>query len=191
MGSLTPVEAKALAEHDVAPPANWLTLSDKDVQTTVLEKSGAKIGVVFFPMLKNPKAQPGDDMIQKIDKEVAKLRPTVSLVVGVSPWGVESEAYFLERAKTVPDVLLGSGPGVGFAAKPAQNGRTLWVHTYNKGKAIYSLDVLQWPTTKGFKWELGTGFTTQAIILDETYPADPAMESLFEGVPDLTDKKDK
>lgn len=178
-----------MAANSVAPPANWLTLSERDVQTAVLQKPGGTIGVVFFPMLKNPKAQPGDDVIQKIDKEVAKLRPTVSLVVCVSPWGVESEAYFLEKAKTVPDVLLGSGPGVGFSAKPSAGGRALWMHTYNKGKAIYSLDVLQWPTAKGFKWELGSSFTSQAMILDDTYPAAPAMESLFEGVPDLTEKK--
>lgn len=187
-GCLSPDEAKAMADHGVKPPANWLTLSGKDVQTAVLETPNGKIGVVFFPMLKNPKLNPSDEMIQKIDKEVAKLRQTVSLVTGVSPWGVESEDHFLKTAKTLPDVLLGSGPGVGFSAKPTIGGRVLWMHSYSKGKAIYSADILQWPTAKGFKWELGTSFTTQAIILDDTNRPDPEMDALFTGVPDLNDK---
>ena len=191
MGSLTPEEAKAMAEHGVTPPANWLTLSYKDVQTSVLDTPSGKIGVVFFPLLKNPKAQPSEDMIQKIDKEVAKLRPSVSLVAGVSPWGVESETYYQDKAKTLPDVLLGSGAGVGFSAKPSAKEHVLWMHSYNKGKAVYSADVLQWPTGKGFKWVPETNFTTQAIILDDTYKADPEMDTIFEGVPDLNDKHAK
>ena len=186
-GSLSPDEAKAMADHGVQPPANWLTLSDKDVQTTLLETPHGKLGVVFFPMLKNPKAQPSEDTLQKVDREVARLRSTVSLVVGVSPWGQESESYYLENAKTPPDVLLGSGPGVGFMARPEVSGRVLWMHTYNKGKAIYSLDVLQWPAAKGFKWEMGTSFTTQALILDTSYPADTEVDAVFTGIPDLTD----
>jgi hypothetical protein len=65
------------------------------------------------------------------------------------------------------------------------------VHTYSKGKAIYTVDVLAWPGEKGFKWEPGTNFTTQAMVLDDTYTPDPGIEQLLQNVPDPGDKQAK
>jgi hypothetical protein len=110
--------------------------------------------------------------------------------VGVSPWGVLGESEYLENAKPVLDILLGSGSGVGFSGKPSANGRTLWMHTYNKGKAVYAVDVLSWPGSKDFKWEAGSTFTSQAVILDDTFTPAPEIEALFKGVPDPNDRQE-
>jgi hypothetical protein len=116
---------------------------------------------------------------------------------------VQTESDFLEgelkfdgqkSEKPELDVLLGSGSGVGFSAKPAQNGRVLWMHTYTKGKAVYSIDLLAWPgdrTDRAFKWEKDANFTSQAVVLDETYAPTPAMEQLLHGIPDPGDKQAK
>jgi len=147
--------------------------------------------VVFFPEAKKPGEDPGPNVVQAITRAIKELRGKAGLVVGVSPWGVQTESDFLEKTKPDLDVLLGSGQGVGFSAKPAQGGRTLWMHTYTKGKAIYTIDLLAWPGEKGFKWEQGTNYTTQAVVLDEAFTPDSGMEQLLQNVPDPGDKPAK
>lgn len=187
VGALTPVEAAAFKANAVDVPKHWLALDSKEVVTTVVDTSGGQVGFVFFPMLKTVMATPSENIIAKIDKETAKLRGQVKVVVGVSSWGVQNEADYLEKAKSLPDMLLGSGPGVGFAAKATASGKVLWMHTFSKGKALYSVDMLAWPQGQGFKWEMGTNYTTQALVLDDSYPPNAAVEALFAGVPDPND----
>lgn len=190
-GAFTPLEAKAMAELGGSAPANWLTLAAAEPVSTVIERSGRKIGVVYFPEGKKPGDGPNDKAAQAIARKLKELRGSVDLVVGVSPWGTNAESEYLEKTKPELDILLGSGSGVGFSAKTANAGRTLWMRTYSKGKAVYTVDVLAWPGAKNFKWEQGTSFTTQAVVLDENFPADPAMEKLLENVPDPGDKQAK
>ena len=190
-GALSVEEAKRFSSLGAALPAGGLALVPKEPVSTVVERSGRKIGVVFFPEGKKPGDGPDEKAAQAIARKLKELKGAVDLLVGVSPWGTQAENDYLEKAKPDLDILLGSGSGVGFSAKPANAGRTLWMRTYSKGKAVYTVDVLAWPGAKNFKWEPGTTFTTQAVALDDTFTADPAMEKMLENVPDPGEKQAK
>ncbi|GAB6035494.1 hypothetical protein JCM15519_00530 [Fundidesulfovibrio butyratiphilus] len=189
IGSLSPAEAEAIKSHGLTLTGDWLTLDAKDVRSSVVNTPGGQIGFVFFPVLKSAMDSPSEAMFERIEREAARLRSAnVKLVVGVSPWGVQNEAQYLEKAKPVVDVLLGSGPGVGFSAKPADGGKVLWMHTFTKGKALYTVDVLDWPNGQATRWEQGKNYTTKVVVLDDSFTPDPAVAALFQGVPDPNEK---
>jgi hypothetical protein len=180
-GCVSPAEAKALADQGLPLPPGWQTLG-KEVLSQVIETPGGNIGVLFFPAVSVPEAGPSPEVMAKIAREAKKLRPSVKLLVGVSSWGVYAERIYLEKAGPVLDVLLGGGDGVGFSARPAAGGRTVWMHSYSQGKAVYELNVLAWPGGAGFAWEPETRFTSRAILLDQTLAPEPEMEALFAGL---------
>lgn len=191
-GAVSPAESAKLASLGAAPPSGWVTLDPKEPKAVTLDVPGGKIGVVYFPEAKTPGDDPSEQQIQAIARIIKELRPSVRMVIGVSPWGAQAEGDYLDKHKPDLDILLGAGTSAGgFKAKPSTGGRTLWAHTYTKGKAIYTIDVLAWPGAKGFKWELGTNFTSQAVALDESFAPAPAMEQLLQAVPDPGDKKAK
>lgn len=185
-GALGSREAKMLADRGLAPPTGWKTLSNK-VQSQVIDVPNGKIGLIFFPELKDPKADPSVSAIEAVEREAARIRPTVNLVVGVSGWGVRGEEIYLAKAKPVLHVLLGAGDGVGFSARSEADGKTLWMRSYTKGRAIYELDVRTWPTGEDFAWTPGVQFATQAIPLDVHFPDAPWAVDLFKGVPPPSD----
>jgi hypothetical protein len=187
-GALSPEEAKALQDQGLKMPPAWVALDNKKVQSTILTVAGGKIGVLFFPVLAKPGASVDEGLVHLIEQEAQKLKPQVNLVVGVSPWGVQNESDFLDKVKPGLDVLLGSGPGVGFSAKPSPNGKVLWMHTYTKGKAIYTVDLPAWPTDKDFQWTLDGNYSTKAVLLDDSFQTDPGMVDIFQGIPDPNDK---
>lgn len=180
-GCVSPAEVKAMADRGLSLPPNWRELG-KDVRSQILETPHGKIGLIFFPVLAKPDAEPSPDTIDKIAKEAKKLRPSVQLVVGVSGWGLTNERVYLEKASPVLDVLLGGGDGPGFSAMPSGDSKTLWMRSYTKGKALYVLDVLAWPTVRGFSWEPGRQYDTRVMLLDASYAPNPAMDELLKGV---------
>jgi hypothetical protein len=190
-GAVSPAEAAKFSSLKTAAPKGWQVLDQKEPKTVILDSPKGKVGVVFFPEAKKPGDDPSPQTVQAINRVIKDLRPQVKLVVGVSPWGVQTESDFLEKSKPDLDVLLGSGGGVGFSAKPSEGGKTLWMHTYSKGKAIYTVDVLAWPSGKEFKWESGTNYATQALVLDDTFTPDSGIEQQLQNVPDPGDKQAK
>ena len=190
-GAVSQAESATFSRLGIAPPKGWLVLDAKEPKSVILDSANGKIGVIFFPEAKKPGDDPSPEAVKVITRKIKELRPQVKFLVGVSPWGVQPESEFLEKIRPDLDVLLGSGSGVGFSAKPAVGGRVLWMHTYSKGKAIYTIDVLAWPGAKNFKWEMGTTYTTQAVVLNEDYKPDPGMEQLLQGVVDPGDKPTK
>lgn len=190
IGGLSPAEAEALEAHGLKLSGDWLTLDPKEVRSCVVNTPGGQIGFVYFPVLKSAMDSPTEATLERIAREASRLRAAkVKLVVGVSPWGVQNESEYLEKSKPVVDVLLGSGPGVGFSAKPADGGKVLWMHTFTKGKALYTVDVLDWPDAdQPVRWEQGKNYTTRVLVLDDSYTPDPTVAALFQGVPDPNDK---
>ena len=175
----------------IAPPKGWQVLDPKEPKAVVVNTAKGDVGVVFFPEVNKTGTDPSPEQVEAIARKVKELRPLVKLIVGVSPWGVQTESDFLDKHKPDLDVLLGSGTGVGFSAKPDQTGRILWMHTYTKGKAVYTIDLLAWPDGRSFKWNKNANYTSQAVVLDDTYAPTPAMEQLLQGVPDPGDKEAK
>lgn len=188
---LSPAENTALTENGAKIPLGWQVLEPGTAKTTILTVGQDKVGVVFFPEAAKPGSEPGEKEFKAIDKAVKELRPQVKLVIGVSPWGVQTESDYLQKQKPDVDILLGSGIGPGFSAKVADKDKTLWMHTYSKGKALYTIDVLAWPGAKGFKWVPDKSFTSKTVILDESFPADPAMQEMLKDVQDPGDKTAK
>ncbi|KAF0232362.1 MAG: hypothetical protein FD177_2606 [Desulfovibrionaceae bacterium] len=191
-GAISPAEATQFSSMGIAPPRGWQVLDSKEPKAVILDTAKGKVGVVYFPEIKKAGGDPTPEQLQAISRKLKELRPQVKLLVGVSPWGVQTESDFIEKQKPDLDVLLGSGTGVGFSAKADQgNGRVLWMHTYTKGKAIYTIDLLAWPSEKSFKWEKEVNFTTQAVVLDDTFNPTPALEQMLQNVPDPGDKQAK
>ena len=190
-GALTPAESAKLASKGIAAPKGWVVLDPKEPRTKLLDTPKGKIGVVFFPMGKKPGDGPTEDQAQAVARKIKELRSQSAMVIGVSPWGVQAESDYLEKVRPDLDVLLGSGPGVGFSAKPYESGHVLWMHSYSKGKAIYTLDLLAMPGDKNFKWEMGSNYTTQALVLDEKITPDQEMTDRLQDVPDPGDKTAK
>ncbi|GFK95149.1 hypothetical protein NNJEOMEG_03007 [Fundidesulfovibrio magnetotacticus] len=189
--AVSPAEAGKLAHAGVKLPSKWVTLDPKEPKTVFIDSARGKVAVIYFPEAKKPGEDPSEAQLSAIQRAVKEARSQAKLVVGVSPWGSHAESDFLEKTKPGLDILLGLGSGVGFSAKPAEGGRVLHMRSYTKGKAIYTLDLLEMPSDKGFKWEQGTNYTTQAVVLDDSYPPAPAMEQLLQGVEDPGDKQAK
>ena len=189
-GALSQAEAAKLQSLSVPPPAGWVTLDAKEPKTVILTANGHKIGVIYFPEAKHPGDLPSEDVLDRISHAIKELRPQVELVAGVSPWGVTAENDYLEKAHPDLDILFGAGLGVGFMARPAAGGKTLWTHAFNKGKALYTIDVLAMPGAKGFKWEAGKSFAAKAVSLDDSVAEDPAMRRLLDGVRDPGEARD-
>jgi hypothetical protein len=188
VGALSREESRKFAALGRVAPKGWHSPLDKEPVSVVLDTPGGKVGVVIFPEAKKAGETPGEDVMRAVSKAAKELRAQAKLVIGVSPWGVHGESEFLEQTKPDLDVLLGTGEGVGFSAKPANGNRTLWMHSYTKGRALYSLDLLDWPGEKNFKWDTGKNYATQAIILEDNFVPDPEMEKRLQNIPDPGDK---
>lgn len=190
-GAVSQAEAEKLASLQLSPPKGWQVLGPKDPKAVVLDTAVGKVGVLFLPEAKKPEDDPSPEVVTAIARKIKELRPQVSLMIGVSPWGVQAESDYLDKSKPDLDILLGSGSGVGFSAKPSTSGRVLWMHTYSKGKALYTIDVLALPGQKNFKWEQGSNFNTKVVLLNEDFSPDPGMAQLLQNVPDPGDKAAK
>lgn len=189
--AVSPAEARKLADEGVKLPSGWVVLDPKEPRTVFVNSARGKVAVIYFPEARKPGEDPAEAQVTAIQRAIREARPQAKLVIGVSPWGSHAESDFLEKTKPGLDILLGLGSGVGFSAKPAEGGRVLWMRSYTKGKAVYTVDVLTLPQDKAFKWEQGSSYTTQAVVLDDTFPPAPAMEQMLQGVEDPGDTQAK
>lgn len=177
-GCLTPSEAKVLADKGLAPPPGFEVL-DAAPKTRRLNVGGLRVGLVFFPVLKNGAKNAPPEAMEAAAAAARGLRADSDLVIGLSPWGGIDEEAFLSRPDHGLDVLLGSGPGPGQYMRTASAGRTLWSRSYTQGKALIRLDILGLPNGPGFVWKLGESVTAQAVPLDQGIADDPAYKDLM------------
>ncbi len=178
-GAILPSEAAYLKSADAPLPAGYTVLGDKPA-TAVLDKGGVKVGIVFFPApadLTKPTSPAVGDAVAEAAR---KLRPSVSLVIGVSGIGMIDEEAFLAAHPDALDVLLGSGLNAGTAGRPGPGGKTLFARAYTRGKTVNRLDLYQLPSGPDFAWKPNENFKAEVVNLDEAYPADPEIKKLFE-----------
>lgn len=177
---LAPAEANLLASGKTAPPKGAVVLGDTPA-TRIVSVGGRTVGLVLFPMPKDPSATVPEKLMDATAKAAAGLRGKADLIVGVSPWGALDEEAFINSRTGALDVLLGSGGGSGFASRTSKDGKTLWTRAYIKGKTVNRLDLMALPGAAGqaFTWKLGDNFAAKVDPLDEAYPQDPAIEKLF------------
>jgi len=178
MVCLAPEEAEALKNQGVEIPKDWVTLGEEP-QSRIIKKDGLNIAVLFFPMPEKIGETPSDKLMGKVSRAAKELRDKGDLVVGVSPWGLDSEETFSKLKKGSVDILLGAGPGSGIYARPVPYGETLWTRAYPKGKAINELELLELPSKDKFLWELNSNFKAVVLPLDDKFPADGEIDKLF------------
>lgn len=178
-GALNPDEADYLKNGDAPIPAGFTVLGSEP-STAIVQVGGLSIGIVFFPVSPNPKAAAPPALADAVDRTAKALRPKVKLVIGLSGWGMGDEQAFLDAHPDALDLLLGSGPNAGTAGRTSSSGKTLWARAYIKGKTINRLDILTLPGAPGFVWKSGTDFNADVVSLDDQYPADPAIQRMFE-----------
>ena len=178
LGYLGAAEGKALADAGAPLPPGFLVAGEAP-QKAVYAVGANKIGVVFFPELGRA-ANPGDAVVQAIERAAASLRPEVKLVIGVSPWGSDAERYYLEHARPAVDVLFGGGPGIGLTARPDATGKVLWMRAFGKGKTLDTLELTAWPGGVDFTWRDKGNYAFQVISLGDDFAAKPEIDALFD-----------
>lgn len=176
---VTPYEREMFAKAGVAAKTSWK--GSQRLEQHVLNLDGKnKIAVLLLPPApKNARTLPLN-LVHQLENAVQSLRGKVKLIVAMSPWGYNLEQDFLKSTGPHPDVLLGSGQGIGLAGMITSNGRTVWVRSFSQGKAFSAIEVLAWPDENStFKWTEGKNIRMTLFGLTEQYQEDPAMLTLM------------
>jgi hypothetical protein len=179
---VTPEERQIMARGGVKPASNWG--GSTRVETHVLgTPNGAKIGVVLLPPL--PASDQGlpERYVHLMENAVSAIRAKVGVVVVMSPWGYQKEQRLLEQAnhRALPDILLGSGPGIGQVGVLAANGRTAWIRAFAQGKSVHRIDILAFPENNStFTWTEQKNIRMSLIGLTEQYHEDSHMLMLMQ-----------
>lgn len=174
-GLLMPTEAQALAGEGVAPPAGFAEVG-AHVATRVLERAGRKLGIVVFPAKADAYAPAGDSLRGDVVDAARALRPSVDMVIGVSPWGERDELAFAKAFPGVLDVVLGAGPGTGYGVRAM--GQTLVVRPPFDGRGVVRLDLLSRPEA-GQAWREGGEYTFKVLQLGSETAEDVRISNLF------------
>lgn len=179
LGAFTPEEAKWLASDAAAPPRGWIAFGQAP-QTRILEKDGARIGVVLFPAAPADAKEISRQSRQAIEAAARELGDSVDLVVGICPWGIEMEEAFLSSGTAVFDIVFGSGPGRGVQTKLFFDGATLLVHPYPKGEVVNLVTVTSFPERRpGWTWRLNDNIISDIRILRKDVASDMEMYGIL------------
>lgn len=182
LGALLPGEGAAMRRAGAVLPRQWVAVAAV-TQVELPLPGGGAAGFVLFPPLGPGETEAPTGLIERIGQAVETLRKKDRLVLGVSPWGYFIEQVYLRSPTSLPDVLLGSGPGPGFKGIIDDSGHCYWVRSYTQGKALNRLDVLAWPRRDGsFRWQDDVNVKTLNVGLTEQLQEDPAVSALFDGM---------
>jgi hypothetical protein len=180
---VTPYERSVMAKAGVPPHKAWRG-SDQLEQHLLGPDPAHRIGVLLLPPLPDGAAALPQDLVRQIEDAVRKLRAKSWLVVAMSPWGYTHEKELLEAGGPLPDLLLGSGPGIGLVGNIAAKGKTLWVRAYAQGKSVSRIDILAWPdhANINFKWTEEQNIRMTLFGLTDQYQEDQHMLSLMQSL---------
>ncbi|MBU1039929.1 MAG: hypothetical protein KKF77_02370 [Proteobacteria bacterium] len=178
---VTPYERAYMAKIGVRPHKGWY--GSDHLEQHVLG-AAHKIGVVLLPPLPDGADAPPAALLSQIQSAVLALRAKTRLVVVMSPWGYSMEQKLLNSAGTMPDVLLGSGIGIGLVGNIEAKGRTLWIRAFTQGKSMSRLDILDWPdhANDKFKWTEGQNIRMTLLGLTDQYQEDKHILSLMQAM---------
>ncbi|GAB6125434.1 hypothetical protein JCM14124_11400 [Humidesulfovibrio idahonensis] len=179
---VTPAERASLAKAGVQTRAYWKG-GEKLEQHILHSEGGPRIGVILLPPVAYSAPAVPENLIHQMENAVRKLRGSVKLVVVMSPWGYNKESELLTRADkgALPDVLLGSGPGMGLVGTLAAEGKTAWIRSFSEGKSVLRVEVLAWPEhSSTFKWTEEKNIRMSLFGLTDQYQEDPQMLTLMQ-----------
>jgi len=177
---VTPYEREVLAKAGVKPGHAWK--GSEKLERHLLSAGGAgKIVVLLLPPLPKGTRQVPQNLIHQVENTVMDLRASFKLIVAMSPWGYVNEQELLKSQGPHPDVLLGSGPGIGITGMVAGHGQTAWLRSFPQGKSILRLEVLDWPERNStFKWTEGQNIRMTLFGLTDQYQENQQMLTLMQ-----------
>ena len=180
---VTPFERAVMAKVGLLPRQNWRG-SDRLEQHLLGADAAHRVGVILLPPLPSGAVSPPAGLVRQMEDTVRALRASTKLVVVMSPWGYSAEQDLLKTRGPLPDILLGSGPGIGLVGNIVAAGKTLWVRAYTQGKALSRIDILAWPThaDPNFKWTEEQNIRMNLFGLTDHYQEDPQVLSLMQGL---------
>lgn len=149
--------------------------------TEIVEVDNVRIGVVGFPV--PPQFfEPTQADVDTVVAAARALQDKTDILVGISAWGRAREAFYLQNADPVLDVLLGSGPGSGMRGRIEGQGGTYWVRSITKGKYMLLVDVASLPaTTIAHRWKQPETIRDTFVELSVRIPDDQDVRALFQG----------
>ena len=150
----------------------------KKPETRIITKGNVALGLVIFPDMGNPMAEPDKKAFDEVLATARALRGETDLVVGVSSLGEPLEQRFLEDYPGAVDVLLGSGFGSGSGLSVRDSG-TLWVRPEFNGWSVQAIRMLAAPKAGVAGWQEGENYDFESIRLDEGIGQNPAIAALM------------
>lgn len=180
---VTPYERGILAKAGVQPHKGWRG-SDHLEQHILGQDAAHRIGVLLLPPLPDGASTPPAALVRQIEEAVHALRAKTRLVVAMSPWGYALEQELLKAQGPLPDLLLGSGNGIGLVGNISAKGKTLWVRAFTQGKSMSRIDILEWPdhANVNFKWTEEQNIRMTLFGLTDNYLEDSHMLTLMQNM---------
>jgi len=180
---VSPYESVILAKAGVPPHKGWHG-SDRLEQHILGLDAAHRIGVLLLPPLPEGASTPPAALVRQIEEAVLTLRAKTRFVVAMSPWGYALEQELLKAQGPLPDLLLGSGNGIGLVGNISAKGKTLWVRAFAQGKSMSRIDILAWPdhANVNFKWTEEQNVRMTLFGLTDTYVEDSHMLSLMQSM---------
>lgn len=176
---VSPPAQKWLGELAAALPRSYVRMQGK-AQSRIIPVARRQVGIVFFAQGDN---EIWDEAAQNDALKAGReLRGAVDLLIGVSPWGSEAERKFAAQADGLYHIILGGGPGYGFAsAVTGPNRGVLWARPEMEGSAVTLLELLDWPDPAMHVWENQANFSSQLKLLGPDVPSDLGIVNIFPG----------
>ncbi len=175
-----------LQKNKAATPASAVPLRDAPVSRSFV-RGKLSIGVVFFPPAAGKGGTPTPGQTDAVLAAARDLAPTSALLIGVSPWGMQTENLLMRRFAGSFHILLGSGEGLGLPGQvtlPEQPLGPLWARAENMGRSVVVLDILSPPgRDPHFHWTEGINFSSREIPLSGAIIENPAVKSLMKDMP--------
>lgn len=176
---VTPYERQVLAKAGIPPRSSWVG-SERLEKHLLYAGAGTKVAVLVLPPLPRGAQSIPQNLIHQLENAVHSLRGTVNLIIAMSPWGYRHEQELLKAQGSLPDILLGSGPGIGLVGTLAAGQNTAWIRSFSQGKSVIRIEVLAWPErTSTFKWTEGKNIRMTLFGLTDQYQENPEMLTLM------------
>lgn len=176
---VTPYERQVLAQAGVTPRPSWVGGPRLEKQI-LLTPTGSKVAVLLLPPVPSGAQSLPQNLVHQVENAVQGLRGSVQLIIAMSPWGYRHEQDLLKAQGPLPDILFGSGPGIGIVGTLAAGQRSAWVRSFTQGKSVIRIEVFSWPERSStFKWTEGQNIRMTLFGLTDQYQEDPGMLTLM------------
>ena len=180
IGWLSKKSAKWMRDSAGGIPFGFVEVG-ADPVVRLLDSPAGSLGFVLFPEGPTQGKSPTPAQQEAVLAAARPLKGKVALIIGISPWGFVGERDFLAKAEGVFDCILGSGEGVGFPGTvPQKAPGVLWVRPDGAGRAVNILELYFTPRPgEKTPWVERKSFSSNLEFLDQTCPADPAVQRII------------